>query len=107
MSSATSAARCNGLDPAYPGLTCYLPPKHSSECEFTDAIGEVWRTRALLAEGMVREWRVWFPLDAVGWETALGYAAVALKASSDNGDQYCAHQLETLVAIGKATDVWS
>jgi hypothetical protein len=45
------AERCNGTDPAYPGLKCYLDKGHEDsfieDCEFTDAIGEHWRKIAM------------------------------------------------------------
>ena len=44
--------RCNGTDPAYPGLKCYLDKGHQNffleECEFfTDAVAWNWRKLAI------------------------------------------------------------
>ena len=58
------AERCNGMDPAYPGLKCYLDKGHDDHpCEFTDAVGEQWRHRALIAEAEVTKlyWQM-FPV---------------------------------------------
>lgn len=44
--------RCNGTDPAYPGLKCYLDKGHENffleDCEFfTDAVALNWRRQAI------------------------------------------------------------
>jgi hypothetical protein len=46
------AERCNGTDPAYPGLKCYLDKGHENnfleDCEFfTDAVASNWRRQAM------------------------------------------------------------
>jgi hypothetical protein len=46
--------RCNGRDPAYPGLSCYLDRGHPDDCEFaTEEVGIEWRRRAMAAEARV------------------------------------------------------
>ena len=38
------------------------------------------------------------PEAIIAWTHTLEYAATALEASSDNGDQYCAHQIREHLA---------
>jgi hypothetical protein len=100
-----AAAVCEGQDPAYPDLRCYMLRGHADDCEFTDAIGMIWRARALAAESLVRDWRAWFTMDTPeGWRHPVQYAIVALEGSSDNGDRFCAQQLEALLHVKDTED---
>lgn len=64
-----TAQRCNGLDPAYPRLTCYRTKGHGGPCEFTDAVGEAWRRRALAAEHKVEAIKARHTLEVVAQGT--------------------------------------